>query len=299
MIETSHLQTLVAVAKAKSFSKAAEDLSVTQSAISQNIKSLETKIGAKLFSRNGRSVYLTDEGERLYSIARDFLNKIDHAVHEIQEEKEIMSGKIRVGTLMGLGKSWLSSRILEFTKMHPNVIFQTKYAQSEDLLDMFENHELDVIIVSEHHLPHGAEKRHIFNEYLTLLFPDSKDFPITPDIDLATLVTYPVLLFDEKDPLFNRWCREKFGSVPKKLNKRLVINSHGTIIKAVAQGLGMAVLPTHVFKRSSSRDKVLNLGKKFEVFNNKFYFVCHKEQLDHLRYSTFLDYLSKEKPLTL
>jgi hypothetical protein len=69
---------------------------------------------------------------------------------------------------------------------------------------MFENHELDVIIVSEHHLPHGAEKRHIFNEYLTLLFPDSKDFPITPDIDLATLVTYPVLLFDEKDPLFNR-----------------------------------------------------------------------------------------------
>ncbi|MFZ4714787.1 MAG: LysR family transcriptional regulator [Bacteriovoracaceae bacterium] len=299
MIETSHLQTLVAVARAKSFSKAAEDLSVTQSAISQNIKSLETKVGAQLFSRNGRTVNLTDEGEKLYTVARDFLNKMENVVSEIQEEKDSMTGKIRIGTLMGLGKSWLSQRIVEFTKLNPKVVFQTKYANSEELMDMFENHELDVIIVSEHHLPQGAEKRHIFNEYLTLLFPDSKDFPIKADIDLATLASYPVILFDEKDPLFTRWCREKFGSVPKKLNKRLVINSHGTMIKAVAEGLGMAVLPTHVFKRSSSKDKVLNLGKKFEVFNNKFYFVCHKNQLDHERYAAFVDYLSKEKPLTL
>ncbi len=300
MIETSHLQTLVAVAKAHSFSKAAEDLSVTQSAISQNIKSLENKVGVKLLSRNGRSISLTDEGERLYSLARDFLNKIDHAVNDIQESKDEMSGKIRIGTLMGIGKSWLSSRVIDFTKAHPQVVFQTKYTNADELVDMFENNELDVIIIDDQHMPSGSVvKKHIFNEFLTLVYPDSKEFPINKNIDLATLVSYPVILFDDKDPLFTRWTKEKFGSTAKKLNKRLVINSHGTMIQAVHQGLGLAVLPTHVLKRSYYKDKVMTLGKDFEVFSNKFHFVCSKDELKMKRVQAFLDFLSKEKPLTV
>jgi DNA-binding transcriptional LysR family regulator len=61
MIETSQLHTLVAVAKSRSFSKAAEELNVTQSAISQSIKNLETRIDVKLFKRTGKKVVLTPE----------------------------------------------------------------------------------------------------------------------------------------------------------------------------------------------------------------------------------------------
>lgn len=76
MIETSQLQTLVAVTKAKSFSKAAEDLHVTQSAISQSIKNLERKIDVKLFKRSGKKVVLTQEGEKLYGLAQNFLSQM-------------------------------------------------------------------------------------------------------------------------------------------------------------------------------------------------------------------------------
>ena len=76
MIETSQLQTLVAVTKAKSFSKAAEDLHVTQSAISQSIKNLEKKLEVKLFKRSGKKVVLTTEGEKLYTLANGFIAKL-------------------------------------------------------------------------------------------------------------------------------------------------------------------------------------------------------------------------------
>ncbi len=108
MIETSQLQTLVAVARAKSFSKAAEDLNVTQSAISQSIKNLENKIEVKLFKRSGKKVVLTPEGEKLFSLAAAFLTNLDDTLEEIQHDKDEMSGKVRIGTLIGVGKSWLA-----------------------------------------------------------------------------------------------------------------------------------------------------------------------------------------------
>ena len=121
MIETSQLQTLVAVARARSFSKAAEDLSVTQSAISQSVKNLESKIGVKLFKRSGKKVVLTQEGEKLYAIAASFLGHLGDTLIEIQHDKDSMSGKVRIGTLIGVGKSWLAPELLNFSKDYPEL----------------------------------------------------------------------------------------------------------------------------------------------------------------------------------
>ena len=87
MIETSQLQTLVAVTEAKSFSRAAESLHVTQSAISQSIKNLENKIGMKLFKRSGKRVVLTHEGEKLYQLAQSFLAQMEETLGEMSEDK--------------------------------------------------------------------------------------------------------------------------------------------------------------------------------------------------------------------
>src|SRR5690606_15119629 len=121
MIETSQLQTLVAVARASSFSKAAEELSVTQSAISQSIKNLGNKLEVRLFKRAGKKVVLTTEGEKLFTLASDFLLQMDDTLEEIKHDKQSMSGKVRIGTLTGVGKSWLAPELLEWGKMHPHL----------------------------------------------------------------------------------------------------------------------------------------------------------------------------------
>lgn len=297
MIETSHLQTLVAVSKTGSFSQAAESLHVTQSAISQNIKNLENKVGVKLFTRNGHKMVLTAEGQQLFQTAREYLNKLDKTIHDIQEVKDSLKGTIRIGTLTGLGKSWLSSRVIDFASKYEDINLETNYDHTEELLDAFLNNELDCIIVAESHVPPGTEKLHIFNEYLTLVMPDSKKFTIDEDVDLKTLSELPTILFDHADALFLQWCKSKLGAVPKKIKKKLVINSHGDMLQAVRQGLGIAVIPTHVLDRFHQNDHSFQVNEKFEVFSEKYFFVTHKESSDLKRIKVLRDYLVKDKPL--
>lgn len=296
-IETSHLQTLVAVAKTGSFSKAAESLHVTQSAISQNVKNLETKVGVKIFTRNGKKVVLTSEGEQLFQTAREYLNKLDKTVHDIQEAKDALKGTIKIGTLTGLGKSWLSSRVIDFASKYEVINLETCYDHTEELVDAFSNNELDCIIVAEPHVPHGAEKFHIFNEYLTLVMPDNEKFVIEDDVDLETLSEIPTILFDHADALFSQWCKSKLGAFPKKIKKKLVINSHGDMLQAVRQGLGIAVIPTHVLDRYHQKDQSFQVNEKFEIFSEKYYFVVHKESADLKRIKVLREFLAKDKPL--
>lgn len=297
MIETSHLQTLVAVSKTGSFSQAAESLRVTQSAISQNIKNLENKVGVKLFTRNGHKMVLTSEGQQLFQTAREYLNRLDKTIHDIKEHKDSLKGNIRIGTLTGLGKSWLSSRVIDFASKFQDINLETHYDHTEELLDAFLNNELDCIIVAESHVPPGADKFHIFNEYLTLVMPDDEKFQVDENVDLKELSELPTILYDHADALFQQWCKEMFGAVPKKIKKKLVINSHGDMLQAVKQGLGVAVIPTHVLDRYHQKDKSFHISEKFEIFSEKYYFVVHKESSDLKRIKVLREFLAKDKPL--
>ncbi len=278
MIETSQLQTLVAVAKAKSFSKAAEDLGVTQSAISQSIKNLESKLEIKIFKRSGKNVVLTPEGERLYQFGSQFLMGLQDTLDELQSDKDQMKGKVRIGTLTGIGKSWLAHEIVDYAKENPDLRLTVRLGHQEDLLAGFENNLLDILILPEEELPTGGEREFFVEEKSTLVFPkNNKDFALKNNLSLNQLEEMPTILFEKDDHLFFRWCRTKFNSIPKKLNVRLMVNSHGHILQAVHEGLGVAVVPNHVLNRSYFKDKVSTLGGEFEVPSGKLFIVYQKE----------------------
>ncbi|MBT6326253.1 MAG: LysR family transcriptional regulator [Bdellovibrionales bacterium] len=292
MIETSQLQTLVAVARARSFSRAAQELGVTQSAISQSIKNLENKIEVKLFKRSGKRVVLTPEGEKLYGLASDFLLQMDDTLEEVRHDKLSMSGKIRIGTLTGVGKSWLAPELLEYSLKYPELTVGITLGFQESLIKDFKNYRLDILILPEESLPPIGEKMLLSEERATLVFPKTEEFEnITKNSTLDELTSYPTVLFQHDDPLYLNWCSEKFNATPKKLNVRYVVNSHGNMLQAVQQGLGLAVVPNHVLKRSYYRDKVRTLGTEFEISNGNFYLVYHKESEDLLRIKKTLERL--------
>lgn len=294
MIETSQLQTLIAVARARSFSRAAADLSVTQSAISQSIKNLETKIEVKLFKRSGKQVVLTPEGEKLHALALSYLNQLRDTLEEINHEKNEMSGKIRIGTLTGIGKSWLAPELLEFAKEFPELKVSVTLGFQEELVKDFEAMRLDFLILPEDEVPTVGEKVFLSEERSVLVLPKTKEFDeITENTDLDELATYPTILFQQEDTLFLKWCRERFGRTPKQINTRFIVNSHGYMMHAVMDGLGMAVVPNHVFNRSRYKDKLRTLGKKAEVPNGKFYIVYHKDAKKMTRIKMTLQRLTK------
>lgn len=292
MIETSQLQTLVAVAKAKSFSKAAGELHVTQSAISQSIKNLEKKLNVKLFMRSGKSVVMTTEGEKLYNMASDFLGTMEDTLEQIRHEKDSMAGTVRIGTLNGIGKSWLVPELLELSKANESLTVAITLGFQENLVRDFENMRLDILVLPEESLPSSGEKKLLAEEMSTIVFPKSFADKIGKDIDLETLSSFPTILFQKEDHLFLKWCRDRFGKNPKNINVRYIVNSHGSMLQAVHDGLGVAVVPKHVLDRSYYKDKIGTLGEDFEVSNGKFYIVYHKESYGLMRIRETLERLT-------
>lgn len=284
MIETSQLQTLIAVSKAKSFSKAADMLGVTQSAISQSIKNLESKLEIKIFNRSGRSVVLTNEGEKLFKLGLQFLEDLEVTLEELKGDKDQMQGKVRIGTLTGIGKTWLAKEVVHHAKENPDLKLSVRMGHQEDLLIDFEANKLDILILPEDDLPMVGERQFFLEEKSTLVFPESmKNEFFKKKLTLDTLENIPVVLFEQNDHLFLKWCRSKFKSLPKKLNVRFSVNSHGHMLQAVSEGLGVAVIPNHVLNRSYFKDKVLTLGNEFDVPSGKLFIVYHKESEDLLR----------------
>ena len=295
LIETSQLQTLVAVAKAKSFSKAADELHVTQSAISQSIKNLEKKLSISLFKRSGKKVIMTHEGEKLYQMAQSFLSQMEETLEEIQHDKNTMGGIVRIGTLTGIGKSWLAPEMLQFCEEHKNVTISLNLGFQEDLIRDFENYRLDFLVLPEEGMPNVGEKKLIGEENSIFVFPDNDDFPITENMGPEELSSFPTVLFQEEgDGLYKKWFRERFGSIPKKINRKYIINSHGNMLQAVQKGLGVAVVPKHVLKRSYYKDKV-NALKGIEVSNGRFFVIYHKDAKDLLRIRMTLERLTNSR----
>lgn len=270
------LQVLIALSQNENISKAAEELNVTQSAVSQALKNLEIKVGFPVVTRQGKSVILTDNGIRLAKVAKQYVKRIEETIEQIHLENHEIKGKLHVGSLYGLGKTWLSSRMLDFLATYPELEVRLSMDFPETVIKKFEQHEIDCLIMPEHLVPAFAEKLDLHSEHTNLVF--SEKFNITSKTELKDILGMPIIFYENNDPNFYRWCREKFGVVPRNVKPRLVVNSFGQMLQAVNEGLGVAVVPTHVLKRSNIKAKLRTAGKDFEIFSNKVSFAFHADE---------------------
>jgi LysR family transcriptional regulator, glycine cleavage system transcriptional activator len=108
-----------AAARNLSFTKAAAELFITQSAVSREIKALEDHLGVKLFERRPRALALTDSGEALYRVAADVLERLQAATDAIRRESR--GRQLAITTTTGFASLWLIPRLGRFTSLHPDV----------------------------------------------------------------------------------------------------------------------------------------------------------------------------------
>ena len=108
-----------AAARTLSFTKAAEELFITQSAVSRQIKSLEDNLGLTLFERRPRSLTLTEDGQTLYRIATDVLDRLQSATDQLRAETG--ARQLSITTTTGLASLWLIPRLRHFTALHPDI----------------------------------------------------------------------------------------------------------------------------------------------------------------------------------
>jgi DNA-binding transcriptional LysR family regulator len=145
-MELTQLRYFVMLAMTKNFSRAAEELFITQPTLSQQIKRLEKDLGAELFHRSTRSVTLTPAGEMCLPYAQKAMDAVSGLANAMQEEKRRANGRLLVGVLTVYPHLNVSSILAKFQAMHPEMNTGVRIDWSVELLNMLLQKKVDVII---------------------------------------------------------------------------------------------------------------------------------------------------------
>jgi DNA-binding transcriptional LysR family regulator len=241
-MDLSALQAFVAVAQNASFSQAAEQLFVSQSAISKRIAQLETDIKAQLFDRIGRKVALTEAGHALLPRAQRLLNDAKELQRVVADLQGDIAGKLTMGTSHHIGLHRLPDPLRQFTQLHPNVELDIQFMDSEEACHAVEVGELELAIVT---LPPSPRERLSLTTIWQdpLVFVAAKDHALCHQkASLADLAKHPAVL-----PSTHTYTRGILESLLRNeglaLNVAMETNYLETLRMLVSTGLGWSLLP--------------------------------------------------------
>src|SRR5213593_1037459 len=147
-MQIESLKVFFDLAETESFTKAAQINSITQSAVSQQISSLERQFKSLLIERSKKRFRLTREGQVLYEYSKQILNTFDSMVNKLQEIKDIVSGTIRVATIYSIGLHDLPPYLKKFLKAYPTVNVHVEYRRSNQVYEDVLSNVVDLGLVA-------------------------------------------------------------------------------------------------------------------------------------------------------
>ncbi len=194
-MDTNSLSAFLAVAKCGSFSLAAEQLHLTQPAISKRISTLETQLDCRLFDRFGRQITLTEAGKTLLPKARHIIEEITECRRELTNLSDEVSGTLALATSHHIGLHRLPPLLRQFTGQYPKVKLDIQFLDSEKAHEAVVIGDLELAVITlspESRLP-------LINKQL---WRDDLFFSAAADHPLAQLKSVPLAALSEHESVF-------------------------------------------------------------------------------------------------
>jgi len=242
-MDIATLQAFTQIAETGSFSNAAEQLHITQPAISKRIASLEQQFNTKLFDRIGRSIQLTEAGRALMPRARSILQELEESKRLMNDLSGKIQGPLRLATSHHIGLHRLPPILRKFRHRHPDVSLDLHFMDSEDACRLIEKGELEIGIVT---LP----TTEFSNLKTKLLWDDPLVFVCHPEHPLCTRQTTKLAELIQHDAIlpgaetFTRdLIDELFSQKGHSPKIALETNYLETLKMMVTVGLGWSILP--------------------------------------------------------
>jgi LysR family transcriptional regulator, transcriptional activator of the cysJI operon len=196
-MDTRQLASFCAVVDHQSFSQAAEQLGVTQPAVSLQIRSLEKRLGRRLLDRSGRRVEPTEAGLRLYRSARRMLALEEQLVEEVADAGEgELGGKLHIGASTGPGGSVVPLLLCEFQRANPGVRIALTVSDTQTIVDQVAERELAAGIVGAARRHRGVTFEPFFRDQVVLACPPGHAFA-GRTISLEELQAEPLVVMQE------------------------------------------------------------------------------------------------------
>lgn len=277
-----------AVAQAGSFTHAGETLHLSQSAASRQISSLEQDLGVSLFHRHARGLVLTEQGELLFRTAHDVLMKLEAVQTRLKDSKEKPNGPLVVTTTVGLGSTWLASRVRRFVELYPDVELQLRLEDSDLNLNM---READVAIRLHRPTEPDLIQRKLFTVHFHIYAASKyvKENGMPQSLD--DLDDHQLIIFGEPVPEFLKdinWLATtgRKSSEPRK--PALCLNNVVAITRAVESGAGIAMIPDYLLDDNHG---LIELLPDVELPSLETYFAYPVELRSSAKVQVFRDFL--------
>lgn len=246
----SQLRTFQAVARLNSFSRAAEELHLTQPAVSAQIVALENALKVKLFERMGKKIALTESGRVALSCAEDIRVRIGRMQRELEDLGELNAGSLHIGASLVVGVYLLPEILARFKDKYPRVELVVRVDPARQILDMILRNELDLGIIGEG-APVTDERiavKPIHRDELIVIVPGNHPLAGAGSITRAELAETPFVL-PAKDSASSESILEQLHAEKITLHSVLELGNVGAVKRAVEAGMGASIVSRYAVLR--------------------------------------------------
>ncbi len=251
------------VATSLSFSEASKHLFISQSAVSQSIKTLEKKLGQLLFIRSTKKVQLTPAGKLLLKHIEPAMNLIQRGETQLLDSSLLGLGQLHIGASDTICRYFLVPYLKQFHKKFPNVPIKVTNATSLSCVDLLEKGKVDLIVTNypNSNLNHTYIQKTVCN-FTDVFIANPAYFNLKQqELTLQDLQQYPILMLDRKSTtsefLHNLFLQHQLELVPE-----IELSSNDLLIDLARIGLGIAFIPDYCLARESKELFILHTKEK-------------------------------------
>ncbi len=290
-MDIHHLRVFVSVFKNRSFSRASEQLNLTQPTVSDHIRSIEQEFDCRLFDRLGRSILPTKEAEALYLHAVDIIERTD-AVREILGQfRAEPSGELVVGGSTIPGTYLLPTIMAKFRKKYPSIAFQIVIGDSQTVVERLLDHDLLVGIVGTRLNNSQLLYEPFYDDELVVVA--APELALKQTVSLSDFLNMPIIMREEGSGTRREIERilEAKGHSIDDLKVSGIFGTTDAVKQAVIAGLGVAVLSRVAVRGELAANVLQEIRIGGLKMRRQFFLVTHQKRTLPSAYAAFVRHL--------
>ena len=252
------------VAETGNISLAAKNLYISQSAVSQSIKQLETALQARLFSRSPRGVTLTSEGQMLYEYVRSALSLLSTGEDKLSQAQQLLLGTLTIGASDTVTSLFLTPYLETFHRKHPGIRLKIVSGRSAKVLSLLKSGVVDIAFASS---PSDKSNLLDFPCFEThSVFVAGSGYPCDFDhvYSLQEIAAFPLILLERKASS-RVFMEQYFLKRGVTLTPEIELSSRSLLVDMAAIGLGVAGVTEEFVRRDLEKGSIRVLKTDFEI----------------------------------
>lgn len=274
------------VANNKSISKGAEELMISQPAVTQSIKMLEGQLGVTLFVRTKKGVILTDEGNELYKYVKEGMSYFVNGYNTVSSLKNLNSGVLKIGASTSVTEHFLMPLLKEFHRLYPNVEVKIVNLLTEVLIKELRNGNVDIVVGSNNSIDRDLDF-HVVSEIKDIFVSNKK-------LELSVDELFNEKIIIQTAPSVSR---NSFNEVIKKNNINFTpymeVVSHHLVTELVKSGMGIGVVTKEYVLEDLKNNNLYEVDVNFLLPTRKLGYTLPKNTIPSYRVKAFIELLKK------